>query len=107
MAAHLIKNIPRLLTGAGLACYQYDKRGGRRFKGNFILLPPKLQRRGLVFKRKLVTVERVMGYYGTCVLGYYGACIMGYCETCILVTMIVSRLVYGSYEWQICTQWGT
>ena len=72
-----------------------------------VLLPPKLQRRGLVFKCKLVTVERVMGYYGTCVLGYYGACIMGYCETCILVTMIVSRLVYGSYEWQICTQWGT
>ena len=30
------------------------------------LLPPKLQRRGLVFERKLVTVECVMGYYGTC-----------------------------------------
>ena len=29
-------------------------------------LPPKLQRRGLVFEGKMVTMERVMGYYGTC-----------------------------------------
>ena len=28
------------------------------------LLPPKLQRRGLVFKGK-------MGYYGACMMGYY------------------------------------
>ena len=30
------------------------------------LLPPKLQRRGLVFEGKMVTMERVLGYYGTC-----------------------------------------
>ena len=36
-----------------------------------ILLPPKLQRRGLVFERKLV-------YYGACMMGYYDMCVIGY-----------------------------
>ena len=34
---------------------------------------------GLVFKGKLVTMERVsVGYSGACMAGYYGACMMGY-----------------------------
>ena len=35
-------------------------------KHKCLLLPPKLQRRGLVFEGKMVTMERVLGYYGTC-----------------------------------------
>ena len=44
------------------------------------LLPPKLQRRGLVFERKLVTVECVMGYYGTCDGLLWDVC-AGYCDS--------------------------
>ena len=44
------------------------------------LLPPKLQRRGLVFKGK-------MGYYGACMMGYYGAWMMGYYDCALRVTM--------------------
>ena len=46
-------------------------------------MPPKLQRRGLVFKGKMVTMKRagwvtmmrvycVIGYCDACVIGYYG-----------------------------------
>ena len=38
----------------------------KKHTSNPFLLPPKLQRRGLVFEGKMVTMERVMGYYGTC-----------------------------------------
>ena len=51
---------------------------------DYTLLPPKLQRRGLVF---------LVNYYGACMMGYYG---------CILkVTMEHEEwvtLVYGSYK---------
>ena len=53
-----------------------------------VLLPPKLQRRGLVFKRKLVTVERVWWVTMERVIGYY--------RTCMQVTMIVhERLLWS------------
>ena len=60
------------------------------------LLPPKLQRRGLVFEWYLVTMDYGVGYYGTCMVGYNGACIMGYYGTCMQVTMIVhERLLWS------------
>ena len=47
-----------------------------------LLLPPKLQRRGLVFEGKMVTMERVMGYYGTC--------------------MQVTMIVHERLLWMVC-----
>ena len=45
----------------------------------------------------------VIGYCGSFVIGYYGSLVIGYYGSFV----IVLRLVYGSHEWQICTQWGT
>ena len=45
-----------------------------------MLLPPKLQRRGLVFKGK-------MGYYGACMMGYYDCALRVTMERVWLVTM--------------------
>ena len=85
------------------------------------LLPPKLQRRGLVFLVNLVTMIVCDGllpqsFSGgglylngiwllwtmelvtikTCMVGYYGACIMGYYGTSMQVTMIVhERLLWS------------
>ena len=52
------------------------------------LLPPKLQRRGLVFERKLVTVERVWWVTMERVMGYYG--------TCMQVTMLGIWIIQAS-----------
>ena len=43
------------------------------------IIAPKASAEGACIFSKLVTMERVMGYYGTCM--------MGYCGTCMQVTM--------------------
>ena len=78
-----------------------DDRTGRLAKEHLhrsplLLLPPKLQRRGLVFELKLVTVERVwlvtMIVLERLLWVWVGACMMGW-VTMICVFLLVTMIV--------------
>ena len=68
-------------------------------QGGFLFIAPKASAEGACIFSKLVTMERVMGYYGTCMMGYDGVCIMGYYGTSMQVTMIVHERLLWSMCW--------
>ena len=53
-------------------------------------IAPKASAEGACIFSKLVTMERVMGYYGTCMMGYDGVCIMGYYTASIWVIRVAN-----------------